>query len=354
MRLAFELSGEHETLPKAELLAALDTLGLRFEAKLVSARLMVIEARIAPANLHQLARRLGMTHRIYEVEGVCGLEGDAVLNLLRSLDLERIMQEKRTFAVRSRFIQRSRGYSHREELLKQVGAEIRSKGYSVDLEYPDHTFVLLGTAQAVFFSSLLQAVGKRQFAETEPRSRPFFSPGVMMPKIARALTNLSGVRENEFFLDPFCGTGGIVIEAGKVGAKIIGGDVQAKMVRGARENAARFNLSADLFLGDATHLPVRAASIDAIVTDLPYGRSTLVAGLECRKPTEAGERRAQLYRKALMELYRVLKPGRRAVVVANSPALGNTARECGFQCREVHRYRVHRSLTRYIHLLEKP
>jgi tRNA (guanine10-N2)-dimethyltransferase len=348
MRLAFELSGEHETLPKAELLALLDALGLQYRAQQVAPQLMVVETRIAPATLLLLARRLGMTHRIYELEGDCVLEDGAVLSLVRSLDLRRIMRGKRSFAVRSRLIQGSRWYTHPGELLKQVGAEIRSHGYRVDLELPEHTFVLLGTAQAVLFASLLQVVEKHHFRETVPRSRPFFSPGVIMPKLARVLTNLSGVRENELFLDPFCGTGGIVIEASKLGAKTIGADIQEKMVRGTRENAAFFNLAADLFRSDAAHVPLKAACVDAVATDLPYGRASPVACV-----AEAGASRAQLYREALAEVYRVLKPGRSAVIVANSPALASTARECGFQCRAVHSYRVHKSLTRYIHLLER-
>lgn len=353
MRLAFELSGEHETLPKAELLASLDALRLRYEAQQVAPRLMVVEASLAPATLLLLARRLGMTHRIYELEGVCTLEDGAVLNLVRSLDLETIMQQKRTFAVRARRIQRCGPFVHRELIVKQVGAEIKSHGYRVDLSQPDHTFVLLGTAQALLFASLLHTVEKHHFGDSVPQSRPFFSPGVIMPKIARVLTNLSGVQENERFLDPFCGTGGIVLEASKLGAKSTGADVQEKMVRGARENAAFFNLAADLVLSDAAHLPVAAACIDAVATDLPYGRASPIACLEPRNTTEAGAKREQLYREALAELYRVLKPGRRAVIVANSPALADTARECGFPCRAVHSYRVHKSLTRYIHLLEK-
>ncbi len=348
MRLAFELSGEHETLPKAELLALLDALGLQYRAQQVAPRLMVVETRIAPATLLLLARRLGMTHRIYELEGDCVLEDGAVLSFVRSLDLRRIMRGKRSFAVRSRLIQGSRWYAHPGELLKQVGEEVRSHGYRVDLEHPDHTFVLLGTAQAVLFASLLQVVEKHHFRETVPRSRPFFSPGVIMPKIARVLTNLSGVRENERFLDPFCGTGGIVIEASKLGAKSIGADAQEKMVRGARENAAFFNLAADLFRSDAAHLSLKAACVDAVATDLPYGLASPVACV-----AEAGASRAQLYREALVEVYRVLKPGRSAVIVSNSPALASTARECGFQCRAMHSYRVHKSLTRYIYLLEK-
>jgi tRNA (guanine10-N2)-dimethyltransferase len=354
MRLAFELSGEHETLPEAELLASLaslDALGLPYEPQLVADRLLVIEANIAPALLQVLARRVGMTHRIYEVEGVCELEARAVLNLVRSLDLERIMRTGRTFAVRTRFIRENEW--QRRELLNLVGAEIKARGYTVDLERPDHTFVLLGTEEAFLFCSLLHSVEKRQFADAKPHFRPFFSPGVIMPKIARALANLSGVRENERFLDPFCGTGGILIEAGAVGARIIGADVQEKMVRGARENAAFFELPADFLVGDAARLPLRAASIDAIATDLPYGRASLVAGSEARTARESGEVRERLYREALMELYRVLKPGRRAVIVSNSPTLGSTARECGFRHREEHSYRVHKSLTRYIFVLEK-
>ncbi|GAH56289.1 unnamed protein product, partial [marine sediment metagenome] len=75
-----------------------------------------------------------------------------------------------------------------------------------------------------------------------------------MPKIARALVNLSGVKEKELFLDPFCGTGGILIEAGEIGARVIGIDVQGKMVRGAEENLGFYGLNGNLIVGDASKI----------------------------------------------------------------------------------------------------
>ncbi len=44
----------------------------------------------------------------------------------------------------------------------------------------------------------------------------------MSPKLARCMVNLTGVKENDLVLDPFCGTGGILIEAGIMGARVIG------------------------------------------------------------------------------------------------------------------------------------
>ncbi len=64
MQLAFELSGEHESLPRAELLAALDAVHIGYTITRAAGRILVIEAQPVPdrANLAELARRLGMTH----------------------------------------------------------------------------------------------------------------------------------------------------------------------------------------------------------------------------------------------------------------------------------------------------
>ncbi len=75
-----------------------------------------------------------------------------------------------------------------------------------------------------------------------PRINLFFHPGVLMPRVARALANLSGIKPGELFLDPFCGTAGILIEAGLMGARVIGVDAQEKLVEGARMNLEAFKL----------------------------------------------------------------------------------------------------------------
>jgi tRNA (guanine10-N2)-dimethyltransferase len=159
----------------------------------------------------------------------------------------------------------------------------------------------------------------------------------MMPRLARALVNISLVNHGERLLDPFCGTGGIVLEASMIGSEGIGSDIDRFMVSGSRTNVP----GAEFVRADTGCLPFRDASIDAVVTDLPYGQSvTIVAGsLE------------GLYRDALSEVRRVLLPGKRAVVVTHRD-ISHTAASL-LSIRACYAQRVHKSLTRRILVLER-
>ncbi len=89
--------------------------------------------------------------------------------------------------------------------------------------------------------------------------------------------------------------------------------------------------------GDAKRLPFKDESIDAAVLDTPYGRSALI---EARSKED-------LLAESLKELFRVLKLGRRMVIVADRP-IDVQVRAAGFEIIQVHSDRVHRSLTRHI------
>lgn len=356
MQLAFELSGEHETLPRAELLASLDALQISHTIKLGAGRIFVIEAQLASesAKLVELARRLSMTHQVYEVLGQCELHDRELLTMVESADLESVMGTGRTFAVCVHFMEQNRLYPDRQALLKAVGECIAQRGYAVDLTWPAKTFVLLFTTDACFLCTLVWRIDKRQFGDKRPHARPFFLPGVIMPKVARAIVNLSGIRATERLLDPFCGTGGILLEGVMVGARVVGADIQRKMVYGAQKNMAFFSVPGELVMSDATRLPLRCDSVDAVVTDLPYGRASVVAGSGIPDDEDArAEYLARLYGAAMVEIHRVLKPGKRAVIVSNSPSLPALTRGIGFLLCDEHSYRVHKSLTRYITVLEK-
>ena len=145
------------------------------------------------------------------------------------------------------------------------------------------------------------------------------------------------MRAGERLLDPFAGTCGILIEACLIGIKGVGIDVQNRLVQGAICNLT--GLDCSLIFGDAKRLPFRDASIDAAVLDTPYGRSARIEA----------ESKELLIAESLVELRRVLKPGRGMVIMAdrNIAALLNEAR---FEIIEVHQDRVHRSLTRFIYV----
>jgi tRNA G10 N-methylase Trm11 len=72
---------------------------------------------------------------------------------------------------------------------------------------------------------------KRDMEKPVRRSRLAISP-----RLARILINLSGVKEGETLLDPFCGIGVILQEAVLQGINCIGVDIDRKAIEGAKRN----------------------------------------------------------------------------------------------------------------------
>jgi len=136
-----------------------------------------------------------------------------------------------------------------------------------------------------------------------------------------------------------CGTGGILLEAGLVGARVLGVDAQQKMVRGSRENLAD-GLDGDWLVarGDARSLPVADDAVDAVVFDAPYGRQSKIEG-----------DLHSLVQDALAEARRVAS---RCVVVGDRP-WAQPAHEAGWTTEAAFDRRVHRSLTRYVLVLRR-
>ncbi len=118
---------------------------------------------------------------------------------------------------------------------------------------------------------LCKEIWKRDsFKERRPDKRPALHPSSMHPKIARALINISGVKRG-YLIDPFCGSGGILIEAALLGYKVKGLDIDGAMLGRAKKNLDFFGLKVELEKKDATELDERC---DLIVTDPPYGKNT--------------------------------------------------------------------------------
>lgn len=330
MKLALELSKEHPTLPRAEALAALRTLGVEPEGEFSLENFLVVEC--TNFNAKMLAERPAMTHSIMGVLGVCDAKEEKILSVLRKAVLP--IKKGASFCVRAR--QYKKIFKEPEKIL---GRQIEEKGHGVNLRNPDVTFRFIISDRCLFGVHLAD-VETGQYEKRRPQHRPFFVPGVILPRVARALVNLSEVCAGETLLDPFCGTGGILIEAGLVGAVPLGLDIQRKMVEGAVRNLRFYGIPPNISLGDATCLDLKDGSVDAVVADPPYGRSAKVGAPSKEK----------LYRDSLHEILRVLKKGRRAVMLFPSEEFKIPD---GFDIEEEHVFRVHRSLTRHIVVMRK-
>jgi len=318
MKLIIELSGEHPEIPFAEL----EILGPVLDRR---RQVAVVEAH-DPAD----ASRLAMAHCVLEYLGECEARGEDFSALLDRLDIK----SDEPFAGRVKKVFGNTMDLSGGELEKTMGSLIRGR---VSLAKPATEFRALISEDRCYLGRVLMRPDRTSFHQRRPGNRPFFHPGVIMPRIARALVNISLAREDQILLDPFCGTGGIVLEAGLMGIDAIGSDVDPEMVIGSRKNIPQ----GDLIVADSTDLPFRTGSMDAVVTDLPYGQSSAIWARDLD----------HLYSETIEEIHRVLAPGKRAVLVTHRD-ISALAGSC-MQVSAMYRQRVHKSLTRRILILVK-
>ncbi len=68
-------------------------------------------------------------------------------------------------------------------------------------------------------------------------SRPFISSETSTsPKICRTLLNLAGAKRGDTILDPFCGSGTLLMEASMLDMSVIGIDIDGNAIKGAEKN----------------------------------------------------------------------------------------------------------------------
>ena len=280
-------------------------------------------------------RTLAYTLRVSRLVG----RGEATVESARALLEDAPLDRDGTVAVRARDVRRTTDIdTQRAE--RRLGGVLTDRGYTVDLDAPDNELRALFADDSCTVG-WLAAESQRGFGSRAPTEKPFFQPGSMGPLFARALANIAGARPGSVVLDPMCGTGGILVEAGLVGARVVGFDAQSKMARGAATNLAHYldGESGSKFAtgrADATHLPLADDAVDGVVFDAPYGRQSKIEG-----------DLHEVVRGALAEANRVAP---RTVIVGDRPWT-DAARAAGWEVEETFERRVHRSLTRHIAVL---
>lgn len=113
-------------------------------------------------------------------------------------------------------------------------------------------------------------------------------PGALHPPVASAIALLVGVAPYDRVLDPFCGSGTLLIEAGRnsqVGG-LVGFDINPHHVDIALRNAWTAELPVMGLNGDAADLPVADGSVDVLLANPPWGAQIGAGGRFATNPLD--------------------------------------------------------------------
>lgn len=345
MELLFIQSQEHPELPFAELKAVMECEEIQGKPNIITEGLVTI-TNISKENLEEYYRiftkRLGYTHEVHEV--IEKFPASQLEEKVLSINWKEYISEN--FAVR---VKRFNSDLDTTATERKVGSLILSTlteedNIKVKLDNPKSLIKIVAFEDTIYLACEKIKLDKKHFEEIKPHKRPFFYPGSMSPKLARCMVNLSRVKENQLLLDPFCGTGGILIEGGLIGCKVAGSDINWKMKNGTAinleycgiENYRTFNV-------DVRELKMYEEA-SAVVTDPPYGISTSTGDMKGN----------DIFKEFFTSIFNNMKDD--AYLCMASPHyvdLEPIAKATGFKILEQYYIKMHRSLTRVITVLRK-
>lgn len=342
MEMIFVLSGENETLPKAEITASLEAENVLYNIKYHQNGILILEiADEDSAVIDTIGKKIAYTHEVCKL-----LFETSALNLnheIQKYPWENIINKD--YAVRVKKIGFDPDFNS-QAMEIELGAIIKRElgdKTKVNLENPDTFLRIIVLDNRILVCKRSIKRSKKHFYDLKPHKRPFFYPGSMSPKLARGMVNLSRAKKGSTVLDPFCGTGGILIEAGIIGAKVIGTDIDERMVEGTKKNLEYCNIKDhEIFQGDARYIKL-PYKVDAIVTDPPYGISASTAGVDSKK----------IYEESLVSMQELLKEdGFICMATPHYLDIHELVSHTKFKIIEQYEIRMHKSLTRVISVLK--
>jgi len=341
--LFFFLSGEHKDLPVAELEAILETEGFAYK---INEKLdQVLRLESDPECVEALKQRAAFTRLCAMELFNCPSTTPNIIKTLYAAHVNEALKENESFVVRVKHVGNYSAEINGMLLEQKLGEHILSIApeSKVKLRDPNVTFTGILTNNRFIFGITLAEISAKPFVERRPRKRPFFHPSAMQAKLARCMINLAHPRAGEIVLDPFCGTGTMLIEATLIGCRTVGLDVQRRMARGTLRNMAHFKVKPEaVVVTDARTLPIRRA--DVVVTDPPYGTSSTTL----RRTTK------QIIEEILTSVHEILNEGRRICIAApRRLSIVQSGTRLGYKHIESHFVYVHRSLTREIVVFQK-
>lgn len=255
MTYTYLLAGENLELAEAELEGFLKSHGLKPK---VERKERIASTDSEPSQL----KRLALTHEVTKLLSETSLD---------NLDIS--YRPEKSFAVRVKDFTRK---DRKEDIEQRLGEKLSTEKNCVDLERPEETIKAYVFDEEIIIGLEVLDINRGLYEERVNQERPFSRPLSMDPVLARVLVNLSEVSVGDHVLDPMCGTGGILIEAGLCGIGAHGLDIDEEMVNGTRENLEACGVIAhNIRQGEVKNASeIFERKFDAVITDLPYGKAS--------------------------------------------------------------------------------
>lgn len=275
MGILFDLNGKELDLAVAE--AKAFAYGWKWWSHKEEADGQLLFLSRGRVRVHKFSKaKLGLTHRIIKVLATCSPKEKDIEKAILSIPWK-LHIKKKTYRVSlsGKLSEKVSGVAKDSGMSERDVAKMLwpLAGQNVNLSKPQVIIdVIIG--QKKVYIGLRVWTQEESFQGRRAHLLPASHPSMMHPTISRALTQMSCAKKIH---DPFCGAGGLLVEASLAGVHVSGADIDADMLKRARKNCSAYGLRPTLRLSDAILWQPR---VQAIVTDMPYGKNTRPVALQ--------------------------------------------------------------------------
>ena len=318
--ILLHLSGENTELAREEALALAGT-----EEYEQYGSILLLNTKY-----NKILERLAFTHGIFEVFFIS--DEDKILQDIINFNFNKHYKEN--FRVKNLNLTGKETEFSERRLGEMIYERLQNP--HVKLTNPKTQFFFIFASEKIICCRLIKNISK-DFFQRKPHMKPEMHPTGLSPKLAKALINLTGIKKGTI-TDPFCGSGGILVEAGLMGMNSIGYDIDRIMLKRAEINLKHYKVKKyKIEQKDATSLN---HEIDYIVTELPFGKNSKITA----KPEELNQAFFRTLDKILMK--------KAVIAIHDNIDHKNMIKNTKLRINKEFSYYIHKSMTKKILLLE--
>lgn len=269
----FFILGRNPKLSRLEILSYLESRSIKFKEILFEENFLVLEF---PEFFNLDIQELGGTIK----SGKISFEGN--FNEFEKFlsNEELIPEDKFNYAVFGNIepdaIKEKFKREKRKATLKHGREDIKFQGNIINrLPKSKHSLFLLEEREKIYFGIVDKTYNYEEVEKRDMQKPVRRESLAISPRLAKILINLSGAKEKDRLLDPFCGIGGILQEALIKGISVFGIDKDREAIEDCKKNIEwlkkNYKINAKHILESKDSKFAPNNQFDAIATETPLG-----------------------------------------------------------------------------------